>query len=226
MGKKPLLSSIWSTIGRKIVLSLTGLALFLFLVTHLLGNFTLFIKDTSIFNIYADKLASLGPLLYLAEIMLVGAFLIHMFFAIAIVIENKRARGKGYYKTANAGKPSRKTIASATMIYSGIIIAIFLVVHIATFKYGAYYKTTIDGKEVRDLYKLVSELFHNTWYMAGYVVAMIVLGFHLRHAFGSAFQSLGLDHDRYTPTIYNVALLSALVLSIGFLSIPLWIYFH
>ncbi|MCH2666097.1 succinate dehydrogenase, partial [bacterium] len=116
-----------------------------------------------------------------------------------------------------------------TMIYTGILILIFLVVHIRTFKYGPSevdgYVTQVDGVEVRDLHRLVVEKFSQIEWVIGYVVAMIVLGLHLSHAFWSAIQSLGFYHDRYTPVLNTAGRALAVLISLGFLIIPIWIYY-
>ena len=213
---------LWSSVGRKFVLALTGLALFLFVVVHLLGNLTLFLHDGSIFNKYAHTLQSMGGLLYIAEALLASLFLIHAIYATAVTLENRKARTTRYYKEGNAGKPSRKGFSSKTMIYTGALVLTFIIIHIKTLKYGPHY----DGKGMRDLHKLISETFHNIWYVTGYGVAMIIFGFHLRHAFLSAFQTLGIENPRYTPALATLALLLSVVLAGGFLSIPVWVYFH
>ena len=115
------------------------------------------------------------------------------------------------------------------MIITGIILAVFITYHVITFKYGPGvsdgYVTNINGVEMRDLYRLVVESFQNVYIMLGYVICMILLGFHLRHGFWSAFQSLGVQHKRLVPLIYGVGILLAFVLAIGFLFIPIYIYF-
>jgi succinate dehydrogenase / fumarate reductase cytochrome b subunit len=114
------------------------------------------------------------------------------------------------------------------MIYTGVVVLAFLVYHVLTFKYGPGvdegYVMTIDGVAVRDLYRLVVETFAQLPYTIIYVAVMALLGFHLRHGFWSAFQSLGMNHPRYTPIIYGIALLFAVVMAVGFLIIPVAVY--
>ncbi|MFQ5771522.1 MAG: succinate dehydrogenase, partial [bacterium] len=136
-----------------------------------------------------------------------------------------RARPVGYQKKASAGGTSKKTISSTTMIYTGILIFVFLAIHLKTFKYGTYYTTNVNGVEMRDLHRLVIEVFQQLGYVIWYVAAMVLVGFHLRHGFWSAFQSLGANHPRYMPIIYGVGIILAIVLAVGFLGIPIWIYF-
>jgi len=213
-----------STIGQKIVIALSGLFLVLFVIVHLIGNLTLFVgADT--FNSYTHKLESTAPLLYVVELILVAGFVFHFTLAIIITLKNWRARDTKYAKLTTAGNPSRQTISSKTMIYTGLIILIFTVIHVMMFKYGAYYETTMDGKTVRDLYRLVIETFQNPAIVVGYVLVMILLGYHLRHGFWSAFQSLGVMNPSLTPIVYAIGVFLAMVLAVGFLFVPIWIYF-
>ena len=221
--------ALWSSIVKKILMSLTGLALFSFVVAHLLGNLPLLTGDPDPFNKYAHFLIGLGGLVILAELILMGAVLVHMWAALSIVLGKWRARPVGYRKLRSAGGPSRKTIGSSTMIYTGAVILVFVVLHVGTFKYGPGvaegYVTEVDGVEMRDLHRLVVEVFGNPWYVAWYAVAMVLLGFHLSHAVWSAFQSLGFYHSRYTPILYSGGRILAFLIAFGFLIIPLWIYF-
>jgi succinate dehydrogenase / fumarate reductase cytochrome b subunit len=219
--------AIWSTVGRKFLLALTGLSLFGFVCVHLAGNLLLYVGPDA-FNTYAHRLMSLGGGLYAAELVLVGIFLVHMVSAVSTTWTNWKARPNSYAKTASKGSPSRMTISSKTMIWTGLTVLVFTVMHLITFKYGPGidegYVTQLDGEPARDLYRLVEESFSNELYVIIYVVVMILLGFHLRHGFWSAVQSLGLHHTRYTPIIYAVGVLAAIVLGFGFLAIPIWFY--
>jgi succinate dehydrogenase / fumarate reductase cytochrome b subunit len=110
------------------------------------------------------------------------------------------------------------------MIYTGIVLFVFLVIHLKTFKFGPFYTTDVDGVAMRDLHTLVWEVFQNPLYVVGYSLALILMGFHLRHGFWSAFQSLGVSHERYSPIIYTLGILTAVGLAVGFLGIPVYIY--
>lgn len=206
-----------------------GLFLILFLIFHLIENLLLFNPDPKAYNSYADFLVSLGPLLYVLELILLAGFLFHIIYGIIVWWEDRKARPIGYAVTKSKGYPSRKSISSMTMFYTGLVIFAFLIFHIITFKYGPGikegYSMMVDGKEVRDLYRLVKEAFMNPLIAFGYVVVFVLLGFHLRHAFWSAFQSLGAAHPRYTPIIYKIGVILAILISVGFISIPIWIYF-
>lgn len=222
------LSIFNTTVGRKIITGLTGLGLVGFLIGHLAGNLTLFFGAEA-FNSYAHKLESLGFILYAIEIGLIGVFVFHIFFAIAVTAQNKGARKHKYVESRPAGKPSRKSISSQTMIYTGLVLALFTLIHIWMFKFGpgiaAGYATDLHGTPARDLYKLVVESFKNPWITASYAAVMILLGVHVRHGFWSAFQSLGAYHKRYTPLIYSLGILIAVVFALGFLVLPIYVYF-
>ncbi|MDA0745504.1 MAG: succinate dehydrogenase cytochrome b subunit [bacterium] len=222
-------STASSSIGQKILMSLTGLMMFSFVIGHLLGNLPLLTGQADPFNKYGHFLVSLGALLILVELILLGALLVHVWTAISITLGKRKARPVAYEKHKSAGGASRKTLGASTMIYSGLIILVFLVLHVKMFKFGpgieAGYVTQVDGVEMRDLHRLVVETFQDPVYVIGYVLAMIVLGLHLSHAFWSAFQSLGFYHDRYTPLLYSAGRVLAFLISLGFLIIPVWIYF-
>jgi len=221
-------STLWSTLARKILLALSGLVLVLFVVGHLGGNLLLFVSSET-FNAYSNHLISLGPFLVFIELCLAGIFLIHFFTAIFTTWKNWRSRTEGYAVSESRGGPSRMTIASKTMIWSGLVIFAFLIFHIVTFKYGPGieqgYVTTIDGQQVRDLYRLVVESFRDPYYMLFYVFSMVFLGLHLSHGIWSAFQSLGGYERRVTPILYGLGFAAALVFAVGFLVIPIWFYF-
>ncbi|HEX9652496.1 MAG TPA: succinate dehydrogenase cytochrome b subunit [bacterium] len=221
----PLAKTLWSSVGKKFIMALTGLAMVIFLIEHLSGNLLLFSQNPNPYNKYSHFLLSFGAILYVAEFILIAILLFHMASAITITLGKMKARPIDYDKTGDAGGNSKKSIASTTMIYTGIILFVFIVIHLKTFKFGANYITDVDGKEMRDLHGLVWEVFQKPGYVIWYVAAMIFLGSHLWHGFWSAFQSLGVSHPRYTPIIYGAGIFVAAVLAVGFLGIPLWIFF-
>jgi succinate dehydrogenase / fumarate reductase cytochrome b subunit len=221
--------SILSTVGRKILLALTGLSLLVFVCIHLAGNLLLFVGPEA-FNAYAHRLFSLGLLLYLAEIILSGIFFLHIITAVSVTWSNWKARPADYEVSAGKGGPSKMTLSSRTMIWTGLILLVFLIVHLVTFKFGpgiseGYVASfEVDGEPVRDLHRLVVEWFQNGFYVGFYVICMGLLGFHLRHGFWSAIQSLGGFHRRLTPVAYGAGLAAAIVLAVGFLLLPIWFY--
>lgn len=225
-----ILTILWSSVGKKIISAVTGLLLVLYVIAHLIGNLTLLRGDPIPFNKYAHFLESLSFLLYVIELGLLAVFVFHIVMGFMVWLDKLRARPQGYVKTADAGSPSKKTWSSKNMIISGLVLFIFTVIHVATFKYGpgvsSGYVTVINGVEMRDLYRLVIETFQNIYVVAGYTIAMILLGLHLRHGFWSAFQSLGVQHRCLVPLIYAVGILAAIVLAAGFLLLPIYIYFR
>ncbi len=219
----------WSSLGRKIITSIAGLGLYLYLVIHLGGNLTLLTRNPAIFNGYAHFLKSLGWLLLFLEAVLLAGFVFHIVYSSAVWVNRLEDRPQHYKKRKDVGSPSHKTLSSKTMIWTGIIILIFLVMHIRTFKYGPGidqgYVTVVNGVRMRDLYRLTIETFTNVWWVVWYSIVMILLGFHLRHAFWSAFQSLGTSNRFLTPILFTASLILALLLAAGFLFIPIFIYF-
>lgn len=215
------LRALSTTVGSKFLVALTGLLLVGFLIAHLAGNLLLLLGGDK-FNAYGHALIS-NPLVIPAELGLVALLLLHMFKAIAHVLRGRSARPQAYTKKTWAGGSSRKSVASTTMALSGIFLLGFLIVHIATFKFGPVYASTETG--VRDLQRLVIEVFKNPLYAAGYVVAMGIIGLHLRHGISSAFQSLGwMTGGAWTTRLLAVGLTLAVVIAGGFAMIPVWVY--
>jgi succinate dehydrogenase / fumarate reductase cytochrome b subunit len=209
-----------SSVGKKQVLALTGLALCGFLVTHLAGNLLILCSAES-FNTYAHKLIT-NPLLIPAEIVLASLFLSHIGLAIKLTVENKAARPVGYYVKTRSGRGA--TFASSTMPVTGMIVLVFMILHLIHFKFGPEYFATYNGIEMRDFHKLIMETFSKPGYVAWYVFAQICLGIHVSHGFSSAFQSLGINHPKYTPSLNCISKLYALAITVGFCLIPIWCY--
>jgi len=214
-----------SSVTKKIITGVTGLGLFIFVIFHLLGNLLIFKEDPGAFNEYSHTLVSLGWILIGLELGLLVFFLFHIFYGLSVRWTGKQARSVGYYKLESGGKPSRKNLASTTMAITGVIILVFTVLHLRTFKFGPHYTTVVNGVEMRDLHRLVLEVFQNPGYVIWYVIAMVVLGFHLSYGFWSAFQSLGVYHPRLTPVLYAMGYILAIAIAAGYIAIPAWIYF-
>jgi succinate dehydrogenase / fumarate reductase cytochrome b subunit len=210
-----------SSLGSKILIALSGLGLFVYLVLHLAGNLLIF-GGSEVFNEYSHALIS-NPLVLPLEIVLLVVFLVHIVKTLAMTLANRRARPVGYARKDWAGGRSRKTLASSTMIVTGLILAIFTIIHVRTFKFGAYYE--VAGTGVRDLYRLEIEQFSDPLIVGFYSLVMVLVGFHLWHGVSSAFQSLGVDHPAYTPRLLVAGKVLAVVISGGFLVIPLYVFF-
>lgn len=211
-----ILTFLESSIGKKIMVAAAGLLLCGFLITHLLGNLLMFVGGDA-FNHYAEALES-NPLLPVAEIGLVVLFVLHIVLSARATLANRAARPEGYqvYK----GKGAR-TPGSRTMAYTGTLILVFLIIHIATFKYD------VGGLKGTDLFAHVLGWFSNPFYAAFYVLAVGGVGLHLSHGVQSAFQTFGLNHTRYTPLIRKAGLAFAFLIFVGFASLPVYFgFFH
>jgi succinate dehydrogenase / fumarate reductase cytochrome b subunit len=202
-----------SSIGKKIMVALTGLLLCGFLITHLAGNLFLFV-GASAFNRYAEFLES-QALLPLAEGGLVVLFLIHIALSVRARLINTGARPTGYQVAADKGA---RTPGSRTMAVSGSLILLFIVIHVATIKY------MVGGAKGTTLFSHVTGWFANPLYAGFYVLAMIGLGLHLSHGAQSSFQTLGLNHPRYTPIIRKLGMAFALVIALAFASMPIYFF--
>ncbi len=217
-----LLQASASSIGSKLLIAFTGLGLVVFLIGHLAGNL-LFLVGPDAFNQYSHSLIS-NPLIYVIELGLLGVFVLHIGKAVAGFIGNKAARPEAYAvkRWARTKNPaSRKSLASTTMILTGCITALFVVTHLATFKFGRYYETT-DG--VRDLYRLQLEVFSSPAYVVFYMLTMGVIFFHLWHGLTSALQSLGISHPQWTPRLLVAGRVLSAALAGGFFIIPIYTF--
>lgn len=200
-----------ASILKKVLMAVTGLLLFGFVIGHLTGNFLLF-KGAEEFNAYAEFLHSLGGLLIVIELGLVAFFVAHIYLGIKATAENRSARPDGYNSTARAGE---STFASRTMIVGGIILMVFVVTHVWSFKYG-------DHSGEGGLWGLVVRTFQNPLIVAWYLLAMVALGLHLGHGFGSAFQSLGALKPHWRPKLKSTGYVVGWLIAAGFASMPVW----
>ena len=209
-----------SSVGTKLLIGVTGLLLFGYLLIHLLGNLMVFAGQET-FNHYAHALAG-NPLVIPAEVALLLLFLVHIYKAVRMWTANQAARPVGYQKKTWAGHTSRKSVSSTTMIWTGLLVLIFVVIHVAHIKYGAWYQ--IGDPPVRDLYRTEVEVFSSPLWVVAYAISMIAVGFHLRHGIASAFQSLGADHPVYTKRFGLLGTTLAILIAGGFAVIPIWVY--
>lgn len=212
---------LMSAIGRKQLMAVTGLIWSGFVLTHMAANL-LILVDAEAYNKYSHALTS-NPFIYLAEAALLITILMHIVSGVHLTIQNKMARPQKYAIPTNGEKAPR--FQSKWMIYHGTLIAIFLVYHLVTFKFGTYYSVTYNGVEMRDLHKLVLEVFQNPLYVGFYVVCMVAVGLHLSHGFYSSFASLGLYHPRYSPMLNKFGYFYGAVIAAGFIVQPLYVFF-
>ena len=221
--KKPMKS----TIGRKVIMAVSGIFLMLFLIVHLGGNLTMFVS-AELFNSYAHHLESLGPLLYVAEAGLLAIFLFHIITAFQVHAEKKRARPDAYAVTKSKGGASKMTVASKSMIYTGVILLLFIPAHIWMFKFNAGQPFTyneVHDTQIKDLYAVVANAFANPVIAFGYAGVMFLLGMHLRHGFWSSLQSLGAMCPKMSGAIYCAGFIFALLVAGGFFVLPLYFFF-
>ncbi|NJL24314.1 MAG: succinate dehydrogenase cytochrome b subunit [Calothrix sp. SM1_5_4] len=210
-----------SSIGRKQLIAVTGLGLSLFLLTHLAGNLLIFVSPQA-YNEYSHALIT-NKLLPVAELGLVVMFLAHMGMAMRLTWSNFRARTTRYAVLPHGEK--RTTWTQRSLWAQGLLILVFTILHLITFKYGSEYTVTYGQTEMRDLHRLVIEVFQEPGYVVWYVVALVVLGFHLRHGIGSSLQTLGVNHPRYNGAIRCASIGYALIVALGFISQPVYVYF-
>ena len=215
-----------SSLGRKLMMALTGLFLISFLAVHLAGNLQLLKHDGGkAFNIYAEFMST-NPVIQTVSKGNFAFILIHIIWAIILAKKNRDARGTQGY----AVKSSKSSIwSSRNMGILGTIILVFLVVHLKHFwaemHYGGIPTVNYDGKEVRDIYTIVAYWFTVDWYVGLYVFCMVGVAFHLWHGFTSAFQTLGLNHMKYNPVINFVGKTFAIVVPALFAWIPISMFF-
>ena len=210
-----------SSVGTKLLIGITGLLLFVYMLLHLAGNALIF-AGAEVFNEYSHMLIS-NPLILPIEIGLLLVFLVHIYKAVRMFAANKAARPIAYQKKAYAGHPSRKSFASSTMIASGVILLLFVIVHVKQFKFGSYYQVVAHA-DMRDLYRTEIEIFRQPLWVVFYVLGTIVVGLHLRHGIASGFQSIGFDHPLYTRRLTTWAIVLAIVIGGGLGLIPIWVY--
>lgn len=221
-------AALGSSIGRKILNAITGLFFVGFVIGHLTGNFLLFAGPEA-FNGYAHFLTSIGHGvgLYVVEVVMLAFLLTHAYTGLSVWQSKWAARKRAYEVKGDAGGKSRKSAASQSMLWTGVLLLLFIAFHIAQFKLGVLdgrdpgdQYLMIQGEQVRNLYGLVVDSFSVWYWTAGYIIIMLMLGTHLWHGAWSAFQSLGLANDGYLPTIRMAAHGLAVVLAIGFIVLP------
>ena len=215
-----------STLGRKLVMALTGLFLISFLLIHLIGNLQLLKHDGGhAFNVYAEFMST-NPLIQTISKLNFSFILIHILWSVMLTVRNRKARGSEGYAVSS----SKSSIwSSRNMGILGTIILVFLVIHLKDFwaqmHYGGIPTLNYDGKEVRDIYTIVAYWFAVDWYVGLYVFCMAGVAFHLWHGFVSAFQTLGLNHMKYNPVINFVGKAFAIIVPALFAWIPIAMFF-
>jgi succinate dehydrogenase / fumarate reductase, cytochrome b subunit len=220
-----LTSYLTSSVGRKLTMSLTGLFLILFLVVHLVGNFQLLKDDGGeAFNKYTYFMTHF-PLIKAVSYGLYAFIILHTIQGLMLWSANRKAKGSTY---AVSPKVPGVTWSSKNMALLGTLILAFLFIHMGDFwakmKMGELnmvsYTDFENGEPIANLYERVAEAFTNPLIVGVYIIGQIVLAFHLQHGFQSAFQTLGVNHPKYTPFIQTVGKVFAVLVPLGFAAIP------
>ena len=206
-----LTGAVYTSVGKKLLMAVTGLIFCIFLTAHLAGNMTLYFgKD--LFNAYAAHLHALGPLVTVFGWGLLLFGLIHVGTGLFLFYQNFRARPVRYGVNKRAGG---RTLGSGTMPYTGVILLLFVIMHLFNFHFVDKTHTTI--------FDIVSTAFSKPGYVVVYTFAMIVAAVHVSHGFWSAFQTLGANHPKYTPFLRGLSLVFSLIVGIGFGFIPIYV---
>jgi succinate dehydrogenase / fumarate reductase cytochrome b subunit len=218
-----------SSIGQKVIMSLTGLFLIIFLPVHLAGNLLLLADDGGqSFNVYA-KFMTQNPVIKTVSYSLYAFILIHAVQGLMLWSKNRAARGGQKYAVHNVRGTSTNAKLASRMGWIGTIILVFILVHMYQFwlqmKLGALPTVTIEGETMNDLYYIVDKTYQNIGFVIFYVVSMYVVGAHLWHGFQSSFQTLGLNHKKYTPFIQGLGKFYSVIVPLGFAIIPIFFYF-
>lgn len=210
-----------STIGRKQLVAVAGLGLALFVFAHMAGNMLILVSPKA-YNLYGHALIT-NPLIYFAEAGLVTIFFLHSVLAIFLTLKNRSSRDQAYAKSPEV--KAKASLFSRTMWFQGLVIFAFVILHLLTFKYGTHHTIEYDGKVVRDLHRLVIEVFSQPIYVVGYIFTLLLMFGHLAHGFGSVFQSLGFSRVKHAKMIDTIGYIYSVVVVAGFISQPLYVYF-
>lgn len=222
------------SIGKKLIMGLTGLFLVIFLVEHLIGNM-LMIAGPESFNEYVEFMGH-NLLIRIAEVGLFAIFIVHIVDGLMVSAKNRAARKSRY---AVSPKNANSSWFSRNMKVSGIIVLIFLILHLISFflqgrfgvdvgigiadqwNYAQEGMNSVNPEEMSLWHKAAAQ-FTVEWYVGIYVLAMILVAFHLNHGFQSAFQTLGLNHSKYTPIVKATGTFISIILPLGFAFIPVY----
>lgn len=220
-----LIPNIFGTsLGKKYVMAFTGLAMFIFVIGHLAGNLQVFLGPESI-NRYGHFLQTNPELIWPARIILLLMLALHVWAAIKLSAENKAARPQAYV----AYQPVGSSYASRTMLMSGLIIFVFIIYHLLHFTVqtqyinftGKNFTTFVDPEKRHDIFQMMVVGFSNVWVSGFYILGMALLCLHLSHGVSSMFQSIGWKNKAYGPVLDKLARVIAILIFIGYSSIPL-----
>lgn len=213
---------IKSSVGKKLIMAITGQLMFLFIVFHLIGNTSLYF---SWINTYAKHLHDLWPLVWIVRLVMITLLSLHLVFGIQLTLENRSAKPDAYA----IKKSLRATFASKNMIWTGLIIAGFLLYHLLHFTFQVVHpemsaKLNTDVMGLPDLFSMIVFGFQNFFILSLYIASLIALTLHLVHGLQSSFQTMGLNTDQTQPVIAKAGVIASLILLIGYASIPVVIF--
>ncbi len=213
-----------STVGRKVLMAVTGLLLVLFITVHLLGNLSVFLGADGI-NAYAKHLHDLGPLVWIFRLVMLGLFAVHITFGVQLYLENRAATPETYA----IQKTLVTTFSAKTMIYTGLIILVFLIYHLLHFTVQvtnpeiSAHHLPLDAAMRPDVFSMVVLSFQKVFIAAVYIVGMIALGLHLAHGVSSWVQTIGLSTGPSQDKVRIIGKLLAIVYACAYIAIPLFI---
>ena len=213
-----------STVGRKFVMSITGFSMIVFVVVHLLGNTSMFTGPDGI-NSYANTLHRLSPIIWVSRVILLTMFSVHVFFGIQLTLENRTAKPQPYA----VKKSLQTTFAARNMIWSGLLIGVFLIYHLLQFTFQVINPEISAGRHLDsmgrpDVFMMVVLSFRKFFVSFVYVWALGALALHLLHSIQSSFQTMGLNNDRTFPVIMKSGVLAASLIFLGYISFPILIF--
>lgn len=200
-----------TSIGKKLIMAVTGMSFICFLTAHLAGNLTLYCGENA-FNSYAERLNTFGPIITIVELGLLFLVITHILTGSILFYQNILARPIRYKVYKSAGG---RSLGSATMPYSGFIILAFIIFHLVNFHF--------TDKTNNTIFQIVAEAFSNPLYIVIYIAAMIVLAIHISHAFWSLFQTIGVNHPKYMPIIRIAGIVISLIFGVGFGFLPVYV---
>jgi succinate dehydrogenase / fumarate reductase cytochrome b subunit len=211
-----------SSIGKKIVMAITGLFMILFVVVHLIGNTTIFGWINGGINAYAHHLHAFPPLVWAFRLFMLAAVFIHIWYGIQLTIENRGGRPRQYAVKAT----QKATFASENMIWTGLLLLCFIVYHLLhfTMKVVPGMALVPDAEGAINVFTMVVSSFQNFFVAFIYVAAMVTLFLHLSHGIQSFFQTMGWSNNRTLPVYVKAGTLVAVVLLLGYVAVPLSIF--
>ena len=221
-----IINMLSSTLGKKLLISLTGLFLISFLTIHLIGNLSIFSNDDGLaFNAYAAFMST-NPLIGAVSYLLYAGIILHVVIAIVLYFSNKSARPVKY-KVEKARENSSWSSRSMTLL--GMLVLAFILLHLKDFwwqyKHNGGHVFTEDANGNKDIYALVIQQFKTPFGLVSYLIGLVALYFHLSHGFQSSFQTLGLEHSKYTPAINAIGIAFSIIVPLCFASMPVYVFF-